>query len=164
MPAKKYIVTLTKEEKAILKDIVNKGKQTAEKRKRANALLLAEENYTDDMIADRTGLSRRGLEQLRQRFVEEGFEVTINGKPRGHKPKSLGGKDEARLIALVCGEKPDGRARWSLRLLADTWKTLAHTETKTISYQTIRRTLKKTNLSLGGAGNGASRLTGRKSS
>ena len=58
MPAKKYIVTLTKEEKTVLKDIVSKGKHSAEKRKRAQALLLAEENYTDDMIADRAGLSR----------------------------------------------------------------------------------------------------------
>jgi len=164
MPAKKYIVTLTKEEKTELKNILNKGKHTAEKRKRAHALLLAEENYTDEMIAERTGLSCRGLEQLRQRFVEEGYEVTLNGKARGHKPKSLGGKDEARLIALVCGPKPDGRTRWSLRLLADTWKTLAHTETKTVSYQTIRRTLKKTNLNLGESGNGASRQMKKKSS
>jgi transposase len=164
MPAKKYIVTLTKEEKIELKNLVSKGKHTAEKRKRAHALLLAEENYTDEMIADKTGLSRRGLEQLRQRFVEEGFEITLNGKPRGHKPKALGGKDEARLTALVCGPKPDGRTRWSLRLLADTWKTLTYTETKIISYQTIRRTLKKTNLSLGESGNGASHLVKQKSS
>ena len=164
MPAKKYIVTLTKEEKNVLRNIVNKGKHTSEKRKRAHALLLAEENYTDEMIADRTGLSRRGLEQLRQRFVEEGFEITLNGKERGHKPKLLSGKDEARLVALVCGPKPDGRTRWSLRLLADTWKTLAYTETKTISYQTIRRTLKKTNLSPGEVGNGVSLLMKRKSS
>src|SRR5215510_8970685 len=149
MPAKKYIVTLEKHEKALLKELINKGKHNAEKRKRAQALLLADENYTDDMIADRTGLSRRGLEQMRQRFIEEGFETTLNGKPRGHRPKSLGGKDEARLIALVCSPKPDGRARWSLRLLADVWKTLANTETKTISRDTVRRTLKKTNLNLG---------------
>jgi transposase len=157
MPAKKYIVTLTKEEKTILKEIINKGKHSGEKRKRAQALLLAEENYTDDMIADRTGLSRRGLEQLRQRFVEEGFEVTLAGKPRGHKPKALSGEDEARLVALVCGPKPDGRTRWTLRLLADKWVTLAHTETKTISRETVRRTLKKTKLSRGAVRNGVSR-------
>jgi len=157
MPAKKYIVTLTKEEKGILNEIVNKGKQSAEKRKRAQALLLAEKNYTDDMIAERTGLSRRGLEQLRQRFVEEGFEVTLAGKPRGHKPKALNGADEARLVALVCSPKPDGSARWTLRLLAEKWSTLAHTETKTISRETVRRTLKKTKLNLGKAGNGAYR-------
>jgi len=157
MPAKKYIVTLTKNEKALLNEIINKGKHGAEKRKRAQALLLAEGNYTDDMIADRTGLSRRGLEQLRQRFVEEGFEVTLAGKPRGHRPKKLSGADEARLIALVCSPKPDGRTRWTLRLLADKWSALAHTEAKTISRETVRRTLKKTKLNPGAAGNGAYR-------
>jgi len=157
MPAKKYIVTLSKEERAILNETLNKGKHSAEKRKRAQALLLAEKDYTDDMIAERTGLSRRGLEQLRQRFVEEGFEVTLAGKPRGHRPKLLSGADEARLIALVCSPKPDGRTRWTLRLLADKWSTLAHTETKTISRETVRRTLKKTKLNLGAARNGASR-------
>jgi len=149
MPAKKYIVTLTKQEKITLNEIIDKGKHTSEKRKRAQALLFANENYTDEMIAERTGLSRRGLEQLRQRFVEEGFEITLKGKPRGHRQKILSGEDEARLITLVCSPKPDGRTRWSLRLLADTWKTLAYTDTKTVSYATIRRTLKKTNLSLG---------------
>jgi transposase len=158
MPAKKYIVTLTESEKETLKGIINKGKHSSKKRKRAQALLLAEQNYTDDMIAERSGMSRRGLEQLRQRFVEEGFEVTLEGKPRGHRPRALGGKDEARLIALVCGPKPDGRTRWTLRLLQDTWKTLAYTDTKTVSYETIRRTLKKTKLSHGEARNGAYRI------
>ena len=155
MPAKKYIITLTKEERMALKEIINKGKHSAEKRKRAQALLFADQNYTDDMIADRTGLSRRGLEQLRQRFVEEGFETTLAGKQRGHRRKAIGGADEARLIALVCSPKPDGSARWTLRLLADKWSTLAHTETKTISRETIRRTLKKTKLNLGEVRNGA---------
>ena len=157
MPAKKYIVTLTKNEKAMLHEIIHRGKHSAEKRKRAQALLLAAGSYTDDMIAERTGLSRRGLEQLRQRFVEEGFETTIAGKPRGHRPPAIRGKDEARLIALVCGPKPDGRTRWTLRLLQDTWTTLAHTDTKTVSYETIRRTLKKTKLNLGGAMSGVFR-------
>jgi transposase len=156
MPAKKYIVTLTKAVKQMLNDIINKGKHSAEKRKRAQALLLAEGNYTDTMIAERTGLSRRGLEQLRQRFVEEGFEITLAGKPRGHRPKKLSGEDEARLIALVCSPKPDGRARWSLRLLRDTWETLAYTDTKKVSHETIWRTLKKTNLNPGVSRNGAS--------
>ena len=144
MSAKKYIVTLTEEERKILNDLINKGRHSAEKRKRALALLLADENYTDDMIAERARMSRRGLEQLRQRFVEDGFEVTLEGKPRGHRPKALGAKDEARLIALTYSPKPEGRARRALRLLQDAWKTLAHTEVKSVSYQTIRRTLKKT--------------------
>ena len=89
MPAKKYIVTLTKEERVLLNEVLNKGKHGAGKGKRAPALLLADQNYTDEMIAERSGLSRCGLEQLRQRFAEEGFEVTFNGKPRGHKRKAL---------------------------------------------------------------------------
>jgi hypothetical protein len=137
-----------------------KHSRILQKPEHTQALLLADESYTDEMIAERTGMSRRGLEQLRQRFVEEGFEITLEGKGKGHRPRSLGGKDEARLIALVCGPKPDGRTRWTLRLLADTWSTLANTETKTVSYETIRRTLKKTNLSLGRVKNGASRRKG----
>jgi len=70
--------------------MLSKWKHSAEKRKRAQALLLAEKDYTDGMIAERTGLNCRGLEQLRQRFVEEGFEVTLAGKPRRHRPKVLG--------------------------------------------------------------------------
>jgi len=88
-------------------------------------------------------MSQRGVEELRERFVEDGFETTLEGKPRGHRPKKLCGADEARLIALVCSQKPDGRARWSLRLLRDTWSTLAHTEVKTVSHETIRQTLKE---------------------
>ena len=149
MPVKKYIVTLTNDEKEILNSIINKGKNSAEKRKRAHALLLADEGFTDEEAAERTRMSVRGLQQLRERFVEEGFEVTLQGKPRGHKPKKIGGEDEARLIALVCSEKPEGRARWTLRLLRDTWSTLAYTDTKTVSHETIRRTLKKTKLNLG---------------
>jgi transposase len=143
MPTKKYRVTLEEEEKSILRGIINPGKQNAQKRKRAQALLLADEGYTDEMISERTGMSRRGLEQLRERFVEKGFETTLEGKPKGHRQKSIQGKDEARLVALVCGPKPDGRKRWTLRLLEETWTTLGNTETKQVSRETIRRTLKK---------------------
>jgi len=80
--------------------------------------------YIDDMIAEQTELNRRGLEQLRQRFVEEWLEITLEGKPHGHRPKVLGGEDEVRLIALVCSPKPDGHTHWSLRLLADAWKNI----------------------------------------
>jgi transposase len=163
MSAKKYIVTLTKEERKALNEAINKGRHSAQKRKRAQSLLLADESYTDNTIAERSGMSLRGLELLRQRFVEEGFEATLEGKPRGHRPKKLNGADEARLIALVCGPKPEGSARWSLRLLRDTWSTLAYTEEKTISHETIRRTLKKTKLNLGRAGSGVSRLKKMKS-
>jgi transposase len=157
MPAKIYIVELTKDERNVLRGIVNTGKQTAQKRKRAQALLLSAGGYTDEIIAERVGMHRRSLEQLRQRFVEEGFEKTLEGKPRGHRPRAIQGEDEARLIALVCGPKPEGRTRWTLRILQKKWSTLAGTGVKNVSYETIRRTLKKTKLSLGESGNGAFR-------
>ena len=151
MPVKKYIVALTEEERKILHEIINKDKHSVQKLKRAQALLLAEDsNYTDDMIAEKTCMSHCGLAQLRQRFVEEGFEATLGRKrkPGSGRSKKLGRADEARLIALVCSCKPDGKMRWSLRLLRDTWSTLPHTDAKMLSHETIRRTLKKMNLSL----------------
>jgi transposase len=154
MPQKKYRVPLTEDEKKILHEIINKGKHGAQKRKRAQALLLTDEGYTDEMIADRVGMHRRGIEDLRQRFVEEGFENTLEGKPRGHRPRSLTEEDEAGLISLVCGPVPEGCPRWTLRLLADAWVTREHTDTQTVSRETIRRTLKKLALSPGNIGNG----------
>jgi hypothetical protein len=111
-------------------------------------------------------MSRRGLEQLRERFVEEGFETTLNGKGKGRRPRSIRGEDEARLIALVCGPKPEGRSRWALSLLAEEWSVLANTDTKKVSRETIRQALKKTGLNLGGALNGVFRQdeTGRETS
>jgi transposase len=156
MAEKKYLVTLTKDEETLLRDIINKGKHTAQKRKRAQALLLAHEGYTDEAIAERVGMHRRGIEGLRQRFVEDGFEVSLEGKERGHRPRVLSGEDEARLVALVCGPAPEGYARWTMRLLADRWVTLEYTDAKTVSRETIRRTLKKTRLSPGKTGNGVS--------
>ena len=149
---KKYRVTLTEEERTTLREILNRGKHGAQKRKRAQALLLADEQNTDVEIAERAGIHRRGVEDIRQRFVEEGFEVTLEGKPRGHPERVIQGEDETRLIALVCSPKPDGYDHWTLRLLSERFITLDNT---TVSYETIRRTLKKTNLSRGKSANGA---------
>jgi transposase len=157
MSQKRYLVTLTKDEEQLLHDIMNKGKHGAGKRKRAQALLLANEGHTDEMIAERVGMHRRGIEGLRQRFVEDGFETTLEGKPRGHRPRSIQGEDEARLVALVCGPAPEGCARWTMQLLADAWVTLEKTDTKAVSRETIRQTLKKTNLNPGRTGNGVFR-------
>ena len=78
---KKYKVTLTDDEKKLLQEIMNKGKHGAQKRKRAHALLLTDEGYTDEETAERTGMHRRGIEELRRRFVEDGFESALEGKP-----------------------------------------------------------------------------------
>jgi transposase len=123
-------------------------------------LLLADQGYTDEAIAERVGMHRRGIEGIRERFAEEGFEVTLEGKARGHRQHSIRGEDEARLIALVCGPVPEGYAHWTPRLIRDTWVTLEHTDTKEVSHETIRQTLKKTNLNLGKARNGVYPLKG----
>jgi hypothetical protein len=111
MSQKRYLVTLTEDEKKFLHDIINRGKHGAGKRKRAQALLLAHEGYTDEIIADRASMSIRGTAYLRQRFVEEGFEAVLEGKARGLRSRVLTGEDQARLIALVCGSAPEGCAR-----------------------------------------------------
>lgn len=152
-----YRVTLTLEEISLLRDIVHKGKHSAQMRKRAQALLLANEQVFDKDIAESLGMHRRGIEELRRRFVEEGFEATLNGKTRGHRSCTLTGEDEARLIALACEKKPDGVRHWSLRLLQERWATLENTDAKTVSHETIRKTLKKANLSLGKDASGALR-------
>jgi hypothetical protein len=86
MSEKRYRATLTTEEETLLRDIINRGKHGARKRRRAQALLCAHEGCTDTMPAERTGMQRRSVEALRQRFVEEGFETTLEGKPRGCRP------------------------------------------------------------------------------
>jgi transposase len=111
MAEKKYRVTLTEAEREQLTAIINRDKHSAQKRKRAQALLLANKGYTDEVIAERVGMHRRGIEGIRQRFVEKRFEATVEGKERGHQQRSIQGEDEARLIALVCGSVPEGYAQ-----------------------------------------------------
>ena len=144
---KLYRVTLESDEIACLTSILRKGQRSAQIRNRAQALLHAHNGLTDSAIAEATGLTSRALEKLRQRFVEEGFETTLFGKPRGHRSTILDGRAEAQLIALVCSAKPEGRKRWTIRLLRD--HLVAKLELDDLSHETVRQTLKKMNLSLG---------------
>ena len=146
MSQKKYRVTLTPDEENLLHEIIGKGNYSAGKCKRARALLLASEGCTDEIIAKRVGMHRRGIEGLRQRFAGDGFAISLEGKPRGHRPRVLSGEDEVRLAALVCGPKPEGCARWTMQLLQETWAALEYTDAKRVSRETIRRTLKKLSL------------------
>jgi hypothetical protein len=142
-----YRVTLTEEELTVIDDILNRGKHSAEKRKRARALLHAHQGWPDEKTAAAAMLTVRAVELMRKRFVEEGFEATLYGKPRGHRPLALDGRAEAHLVALVCSPKPEGRSRWTIRLLRD--RLVADLEMDSLSHETVRQTLKKTNLSLG---------------
>lgn len=144
---KRYRVTLREDEVVLLEEVLRKGKRSAQIRNRAQALLHAHNGWTDASIVAATGMSLRAVEQLRQRFVENGFEATLNGKPKGHRAAILDGRAEAHLVALVCSAKPDGRKRWTIRLLRD--RLVAMLELDGLSHETVRQTLKKMSLSLG---------------
>jgi len=144
--AKKYVVRLSKEERDILQDIVKRLKGTSQKVRRANILLKADAdgpNWPDTKIAEALSCRVRTVENVRRRLVTEGFEAVLNRKKRKTPPtpKILDGQQEAKVIALRLGNPPAGFANWSLRLLAD--QVVALEIADSISYETVRRTLKK---------------------
>ena len=144
---KRYIVRLSDEERDTLKEVVKKLKGTGQKVRRAQILLKADANgpnWTDKQIADAFSCRTRTVENIRQRLFEHGFDETLDGKKRATPPteKLLDGKQEAKIIAMRLGPPPKGYANWSLRLLAR--KIVALEIVDSISYETVRRTLKKT--------------------
>ncbi len=146
---KKYIVRLDREERESLKRLVQRGKAAARKISRARILLKADAGdggpgWTDQRIADALDVSFRTVENVRRCCVEEGLERAVQGRPVGDRPwqRKLDGVGEAKLVALCCSEPPAGRARWTLELLGDALVALKVTDS--ISYETVRRTLKKT--------------------
>ena len=144
---KLYIVRLTKQDRLELQTVVKKLKGTGQKVRRAQILLKADADgpgWTDAKIAEAFDCRTQTVENIRERFVTDGFELTLNGKPRPKPPsqKLLDGKQEAKIIAMRLGSPPLGFANWTLRLLAEQAVTLEIVES--ISYETVRRTLKKT--------------------
>lgn len=150
---KRYRVTLTERERQDLTKLVSSGRGAAKKLRRARLLLLADEAEggvakSDSEIVDALGCGRATVERVRQQFVEEGLEHALQPPPRRRVyQRLLDGKAEAHLVALACSAPPEGRARWTLRLLSDRMVELEHVEA--ISHETVRRTLKKTSLSRG---------------
>ena len=151
---KKYIVTLTKEEREYLSKIVSKG--THKSQKVINALLLLscdagnfqKKRSINEEISRVLKIGMRKIDRVKKRFVEEGLDITLNGK-KGNRiyAKKADGDFEAHLIALSCSDPPEGFSRWSLRLLAD--KVIELDYIDNVSHETIRQVLKKTKLSLG---------------
>lgn len=152
-----YRVTLTDEEIGILEDIIHRGKHSAQKRKRAQAMLLAHQGVTDKSNSATSGMRVRSIEDMRKNFVEHGFERTINGMPKEARPETLSGEDKARLIALACEVKPDGHSHWSLRVIREKFLALENITVDDVSHETIRKVLKKAIPSRGKGENGASR-------
>lgn len=140
---KKYVVDLQEEERATLQRITRSGKHSARKIRWAQALLKADDGWKDEKIAEALDLSLPTIQRIRQRFVEEGLDVALGSHSHGPRPylQRLDGEQEAKLIALACSPAPEGRNRWTLRLLAE--KVVEVQIVEQISYQTVRRVLKK---------------------
>ena len=148
---KKYRVTLTQDERAAMEQLLRRGKGAARTLTHARILLKADAAeggpaWTDTAIIEALDVSRSTVERVRQRFVEEGLEAALHRRlPRVPRATKLDGTQEAQLIALACSVPPEGRAHWSLRLLAD--KMVAFGYAEDVSHELVRRTLKKTNSS-----------------
>ena len=144
---KKYVVRLTTDEREHIEKLLRRGRAHARKLLYARILLKADANgpdqWTDERIAEAFEVSTATVARERRRLCEEGLEVALMpkkpGRPRG---RVLDGRAEARLSALSCSDPPEGRERWSMRLLADRMVELGHVGS--VSYETVRRTLKKT--------------------
>ena len=150
---KRYRVTLVAEEREELGGMVSSGKAAARKLTRARVLLLADQvpggsAKSDPEICAALGCGRATVERVRQQFVEEGLEATLEPKPTTRVyQRRLDGKAEAYLVATACGAPPEGRCRWTLQLLGDRLVALGLVES--VSDETVRRTLKKTHSSRG---------------
>jgi transposase len=151
---KKYKVTLTADERNSLQDLIAAGKAAAQKLTHARILLKADAApgapaWIDSRIAEAVEVDVTTVERVRERFVEQGLDAALTRKQqsRPSRERKLDGQAEARLIALACSDPPQGRARWTLRLLADKLVELEIIDD--ISTETVRQVLKKTNSSRG---------------
>lgn len=148
-PNKRYIVELELEERARLERMASVGKRAAPVLTHARVLLQADQSavglgWTDARIAEGLGLTTRTVENIRRRFVEQGLQAALQRKKqcRPSRERLLDGAQEAKLVTLCCSKAPNGRRRWTLRLLAERLVELDIVDS--ISYETVRRTLKKT--------------------
>lgn len=153
MPQKRYVVDLSPEERTRLEALLQKGKAAARMLRRARTLLLAADGFTDAAIARVLQTGHATVERTRQRFVEEGVDAALAEKPRPGRERLLDGKQEAFLVALACSPPPEGRAHWSMQLLAEQMVALGLVEA--LSDETVRRRLKETICSPGGRSVGA---------
>lgn len=141
----KYLVVLSAEQRQYLEKLTSSGKVPARQMKRAQILLKSDlqTNWSYEQIMEAFDVSAVTIAAVRRAFVEQGLEASLQRKkPDREYEHALDGEGEAHLIALACSEPPAGRAKWSLRLLQDRFVKLGHADS--ISYETIRRVLKKT--------------------
>jgi transposase len=150
-----YQVKLSQSERDHLENLISTGTEKARKLARARILLKADAGWEDNEIANALDVSRPTVGRIRKRYASEGLDTALNRKqPRRQYERKIDGADEAHLIALTCSEPPKGYARWSLRLLSERLVTLEQVEIESVSHETVRQVLKKTNSSLGRTSNG----------
>ena len=154
MPVSKYKVELTQSERSALIETSGRGKPLARTVKRALALLKADQGLADREVAAAVSLSAATVARVRRRFVEAGLEAAINDRPRPGRGRKLNGKQEAHLVAITCSNAPEGHVNWTLQLLAD--QVVALEFAGSISLETVRQILKKTNSNPGRRKSGAS--------
>ena len=162
MSAKKYVVRLTEEGRSELEGVVRSQNATSRQSKRARVLLLSDANHVEGRrpdwhIGEIVGLSEKQIKRIRQQFVNEGLQESLQRKPRSDAgtPKKIDGEVEAKLVALCCSEPPAGRQRWTLSLLVDELCRLKIVAS--VCRETVRQTLKKISSSRGRRNVSASR-------
>jgi transposase len=145
---KRYTVTLTETERTYLKQLIAAGTESARKLTHARILLKADQGpdgpgWIDEAISEAVEVSQPTVSRVRKQYVQEGLEAALNRRPPTREDvRKLDGEQEAKLIALACSKPPKGEVRWTLRLLAD--KLVELEVVDAVSYQTVRRVLKKT--------------------
>ena len=159
-PASKVVVRLTDEQRDALEQLVRVGSCSAALRRRAGVLLLTDaggpDALPDEEVAERLGTSRMTVQRVRHQFAAEGLDAALHRKkPTGRQYRKLDGKQEAQLVALACAPAPDGRARWTMALLAD--RLVEMQVVDGIDPATVWRTLKKNRSSRGSSSSGSSR-------
>jgi len=154
MPKPKHDVDLSTDERAELESFISRGVRSAQAILRARILLKVDEGYTDEEIADWLDCSGMTVYRARKRYAENGIASIHRDNPDREYERKIDGEAEARLIALACGDPPEGRTRWTLRLLADEFVALEAVDIDSISPETVRKTLKKTNSSRTDPNNG----------
>lgn len=152
MSKKKFIVSLSDENRQALQIYVNTGSHSARSIKRARILLLADQGVNDPAIARQIGTCQATVFNIRRRYCTEGVKAVLHEKPRSGAPRKFSGRDEANLTVLACSNPPGGYQRWTVRLLADRLVRLEAVES--ISHMTVQRLLKKTTSNPGKSSNG----------
>ncbi len=143
---KTYTVKLKPQEQECLKKLISCGTDKARKLTRCHILLMANEQKTDAQITESLHVAMNTVFRIRQRYAAEGLESALNEQPRSGQPPKFSGKQQAKITAIACSKAPEGRSRWTLRLLAD--KVVELDIVDRISYKSVENILKKTNLSL----------------